>query len=238
MEVVAAGAVGWPMVVAIFLTAIYSIKKYSRLAWVVLIPAISYYIIVIAQIHFIYSRFLFPMIVCVCILVGLAVADLIRKTDWSAALRFGLPMILFLPSMGYAVAINLSLMTDTRYSVEQWFEESVEKNVSIGAFSKPQYLPRLSSMGYDTYKVEMKREAFDQPQPDYLILSSYHYEDFDEEQADCMKLLLTGQLGYHPVKTFRGSYLGTNSSWLSLAGWYSPVPGKISPTITVLRRMK
>lgn len=234
----AAGAVGWPMVVAIFLTAIYTIKKYSRLAWVVLLPAISYYIIVIAPIHFVYSRFLFPIMACVCILVGLAVADLIRRTDWSPALRFGLPMILFLTSMGYAVSINLSLMTDTRYSVEQWFEESVDKNESIGAFSKPQYLPRLTSMGYDTYKVEMKREAFDQLQPDYLILSSYHYADFDEEQADCMKLLLSGQLGYQPVKTFRGSYVGTNSSWLGLAGWFAPVPGKISPTIIVLRRMK
>jgi hypothetical protein len=114
--------------------------------------------------------------------------------------------------------------------------EHVERPTSVGAFSKPQYLPRLPELGYATYQVEMARESFDRPQPDYLVLSSYNYEDFDHAQQVCMRELLAGHLGYTPVVTFGGRYLGTGSCWLSIAGWATPTPGKISPTITVLRR--
>ena len=102
--------------------------------------------------------------------------------------------------------------------------------------TKPQYLPRLSGQGYATFGVTMAEESFKRPQPDYLILTSYNYEDFDEEQTACMKKLLAGHLGYRPVAAFTGQYLGTGSSWLSLAGWGSPTAGKISPTVTILRR--
>jgi hypothetical protein len=82
----------------------------------------------------------------------------------------------------------------------------------------------------------MARESFDQPQPEYLILTSYNYEDFDDEQKACVRDLLAGRLGFHAVQNFRGRYLDTGSSWLSLAGWGAPTPGKISPTVTILRR--
>ena len=128
------------------------------------------------------------------------------------------------------------MLTDSRYAVEAWFEENVEPSSSVGAFSRPQYLPRLNELGYLTFAVTMTRESFDGPQPEYLVLTSYNYEDFDADQKVCMKDLLAGRLGYEVVVTFSGRYLGTGSCWLSLAGWGAPVPGKISPTITILRR--
>lgn len=82
----------------------------------------------------------------------------------------------------------------------------------------------------------MARESFEQPQPEYLVLTNYNYEDFDTAAQACMRDLLAGRLGYRPIAAFHGRFLGTGSSWLSLAGWGAPVPGKISPTVTVLRR--
>ena len=82
----------------------------------------------------------------------------------------------------------------------------------------------------------MTRAAFDQPQPEYLILTSYNYEDFDQARRACLDDLLHGRLGYEPVAFFQGRYLGAGSSWLSLAGWYTPNLGKISPKISVLQR--
>ncbi|MGB2985920.1 MAG: glycosyltransferase family 39 protein [Phycisphaerae bacterium] len=232
----AAGAVGWPMLLAMVASVLYALRRYGRTALIVLIPVVGYYVVVVAQIGFVYSRFLFAPIAMTCILVGLAGAALVRRREWPMAVRFGIPCMILLPSLGYTVAINAEMLTDSRYAVETWFREHVTPPSQVGAFSKPQYLPRLSNLGYDTRGAVMAHESFDQSQPEYLILTSYNYVDFDADQRACMKDLLAGRLGYSPVVTFKGRYLSTGSSWLSLAGWGAPTPGKISPTITILRR--
>ncbi|MCH8149338.1 MAG: hypothetical protein IH987_15370, partial [Planctomycetes bacterium] len=113
------------------------------------------------------------------------------------------------------------------------FRENVARSASVGAFSPAQYLPRLHDMGYATYPVEMRRASFDRPQPDYLLLTNYNYDDFDERQRTCLDELLDGALGYERTTEFEGRFLG---SWLALAGRGAPLPGKISPTLIVLRR--
>ena len=232
----AAGAVGWPMLAAMGGAVIYAARKHGYLALTVLVPAVTYYIIVIAQIHFVYSRFLFPVIALVAILTGVSGAALWRRRSWPAPIRIGVPSIVILFSLGYTLAINAELITDSRYQAERWFLDNVPTSTGIGAFAHPQYLPRLTELGYPTYRVSMARVSFDQPQPEYLVLSSYNYTDFDAREHDCRRALVAGELGYSPVVTFRGRFLGTGSSWLSLAGWGAPIPGKISPTTIILRR--
>ena len=232
----AAGGVGWPMLAVMVVSVIYALRRHVRLTLVMLLPAAVYYVSVIAQIRFVYARFLFPPIALVCVLVGVAVAAWLRRKDLTAEVRWGVPCLILVPTICYAVALDAEMLRDSRYAVEGWFVDNVEPSSEVGAFSRPQYLPRLGDLGYPTYLVAMTRDAFDRPQPRYLILTSYNYEDFSARQMACMKDLLSGQLGYQPVATFKGQYLGTGSSWLSLAGWGAPVPGKISPTVTVLRR--
>ena len=84
----------------------------------------------------------------------------------------------------------------------------------------------------------MTPETFEQPQPEFLVLTSYNYEDFDARQRACMNELLTGRLGYSSVAEFSGEPPAEPGSWLSVAGWGAPRPGKISPTITILRRQE
>jgi hypothetical protein len=139
-------------------------------------------------------------------------------------------------SLGYAVSIDLELIYDSRYEAETWFRDNVTPASSVGAFSNPQYLPRVHELGYATYPVRMDPEAFTRNQPEYLILTSYNYEDYDASQRACMDDLVAGELGYNVLVEFRGRFLGAGSTWLSLGGWGVPLPGKISPTLTVLRR--
>ncbi len=233
---VTAGGVGWPMLVAMVIAVAYTLRRQVRWALIMLVPAVGYYVIVIAQIKFVYARFMFPPLAMVCILLGVALADLVRRGDRGFGLRWSLLVLLLLISVAHCVAVDMEMITDSRYEAEAWFAEHVEPSSSIGAFSKAQYLPRFVEQGYETYAVDMTRESFDRPQPDFLVLSSYNFEDFDAEQTSCMKELLTGQLGYELAVTFKGRHLGTGSSWLSLAGWGAPVPGKISPTVVVMRR--
>lgn len=234
----AAGAIGWPMLVAATASVVHALHRHTRIALVALVPGISYYMFIISQIDFVYSRFLFAPISMVCILVGLAGAALWRYRGWSKRARFVVLGAVLLPSAGYALAISAEMTADSRYRAEAWFLENVPSNSTVGGFSDPQYLPRLEDSGYATSRVEMARESFDRPQPEYLIVTSYNYEDSNEAQRACLVQLLSGELGYKPVVTFRGRYLGTGSSWISIAGWGAPIPGKISPTITLLRRVQ
>lgn len=239
----AAGAVGWAMLAAMAGSIVYTLIKHTRTALIVLAPAVSYYLIVIVRIDFVYSRFLFAPLALVGVLVGLAGAALWRHRRWPEFVRYGVPVAVCALSLGYAIAIDVEMLTDSRYQAEKWFTNHVEPPSSVGAFAadrryplKPQYLPRVHELGYATYPVDMDLESFDRPQPDYLILTSYNYEDFDHTQSRCMRALIKGRLGYMPVATFAGRYLGTGACWLSLTGWGAPTPGKISPTIIILKR--
>lgn len=239
----AASAVGWPMLAAIAASTVYALSRRARVALICLMPPLGYFLIVLVPIDFVYARFLFAPLALLCVLVGAAAAAWWQSLRVSPTMRVMVFAIVLLPSLAYAVAVNVEMLTDSRYECEAWFDAHVPRDASVGAFSldetpqlRPQYLPRVHEMGYPTYPVVMAREWFTRPQPEYLILTNYTYEDFDEAQRTCMRELLSGALGYDPVVAFSGRYLGTGSSWLSLAGWGTPTIGKISPTLTVLRR--
>ena len=114
--------------------------------------------------------------------VGVAGAALWREKRLPEPVRWGVPAAVLAFSLGYAAAIDVEMMTDSRYAAEAWFRENVEPPSSVGAFRtheryplKPQYLPRVHELGYATYPVDMRPESFDRPQPEYLILTSYNY---------------------------------------------------------------
>lgn len=232
----AAGAVGWPMVVVMAGAVVHTLNKHRRLALWVLLPVMSYYVLVIVQLQFVYARFLFPPLALLGVLVGKSVVDLVRNVRLPNIVRLGVPCCVGALSLGYVVAVDLEMVTDSRYQAEAWFKGNVAQTASVGAFSSPQYLPRLTESGYDTYAVKMARESFDRPQPEYLVLTSYNYEDFDKTQDACRRDLEREKLGYDSVAVFRHRFLGTGSSWVSLAGWGTERVGKISPTLVILRR--
>lgn len=231
-----AGAVGWPMLVAMFAAAIYALRRRRSTALALLLPIVGYYLVVIVSIRFVYSRFLFAPLAAGGLLLGLALSDLARRLPRSTGVRFTLTAGVFLPTVMYAWSMNAEMLTDSRYRAEAWFRQNVPLSATVGAFSNPQYLPRFQDMGYATFHVTMTRESFDRPQPDYLILTSYNYEDFDDDERSVMRDLTGETLGYTRVTEFDGRFLGTARSLIGIAGWGAPVPGKISPTLVVLRR--
>lgn len=230
-------AVGWPMRYAMMAACLFAVLYRRREALIVAIPCLSYYIIVIEQIDFVYARFLFPILLMLCLLVGLAGSTWLRQSHVHRLVRILVIMAVFLPSFSYGFAVNLEMMSDSRYAAEEWFKKNVPPPSSIGATSKPQYLPRLTELGYATYSIPMTRDSFNQPQPEYLVLTSYDYEDYSEEQRASMDELVPGRLGYKLVASFDGKYLPPHRSWLAIAGWGTPNIGKISPRILVFKKI-
>lgn len=230
----AASAVGWPMVVALFVAVVANVRR-LRLFLAICLPVSSYYMLVIERMDFVYARFLFPCLALLCVLLGKSLSDAMTSRRRSGVV-LGLVALVAVPTWMYTLAINVEMIHDTRYRAEDWFRRHVPPTASVGASSKPQYLPRLSEAGYATYGVEMDVSSFDRPQPDFLVLTSFDTEDYNETQRACAGRLLDGTLGYRVVQEFRGRYVGEPRSWWSIAGWYAPLPGKISPSLTVLQR--
>lgn len=230
----AASAVGWPMVVALFVAVMSSVRE-RRLLLTICLPIAGYYLLVIERMDFVYARFLFPCLALLCIPLGKVLSELVASRRW-ITLAAGLTAIVAVPTWMYTFAINMEMTSDTRYRAEAWFRDHVPPPSSIGASSKPQYLPRLAEAGYATYGVEMNVAGFDRPQPEFLVLTSFDTEDYDDSQRACAARLLDGTLGYRVVQTFAGRYLGASRSWWSVAGWGAPPPGKISPSLTILQR--
>ncbi len=238
-----ATATGWPMVAGLIASMFYILKRHRALAAVVLPPVIGYYLIVIAPQGFVYERFLFPILAVICIPGGLVASALLRMRRIHPALRITIVSAAIIPSLAYTMALNVEIMNDTRYDAEDWILEKVSTNTSIGALVndldrpfKPQYLPRIHHMGYTTFPIIAQTEVFETPQPELLLLSQYDHEDFDEDQLACVDHLFAGRLGYEVVAQFNAKQLGTGRSWLAVAGWLAPTPGKISPTITIFKR--
>lgn len=241
----AATAVGWSMVAAIAGSLFYILKRHRALAGVVLPPVIGYYLIVIVPTGFVYERFLFPMLAVLCIPAGLVASAVLRMRRLHPAWRLAIVSFALIPSLAYTTALNVEVMNDSRYEAEDWFAENLSVETSVGALVndldrpfRPQYLPRVHDMGYATFPVVARTESFDTKQPEILLLSQYDHDDFGEEQRACIDHLLAGRLGYELVAQFEAKYLGTGRSWLAVAGWLAPTPGKISPTITIFKRIE
>ena len=232
----AASSVGWPMLAAMLLAVVYTLRRHRTTALLILVPAASYLLLLLSTARFVYARFLFPVLALFAILVGITAGDLWKRKLFGMWTRNLIVFAVLVPSVAYAMAVNAEMLTDSRYDAEAWFLEHVRSPADVGAFCKPQYLPRLHELGYATFLVEMERESFDHPQPEYLVLSSFDYEDYDDSQQRCMNDLLNERLGYREVARFQRRFLGAGASYLGLAGWGTPPIGKISPTVIILQR--
>lgn len=233
----AASAVGWPMVAALAAATVHALRRHRALAAYVLLPAVSYYVIVIAwKLGFVYARFLLPPLALLGILLGVAVVDWLAWVRVPLSIRRLAPWVVALPTLGFAAHVDVAMLRDTRYEAEAWFVEHVPKGATVGIFCKPQYLPRVFDMGYPTALLAMREETFSRPVPEYLVLTSYDYEEYDEERAACQRALEGGRLGYEIVTTFARPAGSDPWAWLALGGTGVERPGKISPTLIVLQQ--
>ncbi len=234
----AASAVGWPMVAAMVAGVVHGVRRHRAEAAILLVPVACYYVVFIMPVQYVYARFLLPPLALIGILTARAGADFLRWEGVPRPIRVLVVAIPVLLSLGQSIAIDRDMIHDTRYDAEGWFDASVPRPADVGVFCKMQYLPRLPDKGYAVYPVEMTRDAFGRRQPEYLVLSSYCYIDFDDDQQSVMADLLAGRLGYEIEAFFRRTEPLGWGSWLELAGWGMERVGKISPQIIVLRRSR
>lgn len=232
----AGGAVGWPMLATMLAGCAFALVRNRRLALMTLIPAATYYLIVIeCGLEFVYSRFLFPMLALAATATGWSAACFLRSARVATFVKCLVAAVVVLPTAGYLASVSLEMMTDSRYAAEAWLRDRVPAGSPIGVFCKPQYLPRLIEMGYDLRELEMTPESIAAHPCAALVLSSYDFQGYAGANRAMLETLLLSERDYTVAAHLGGlQYLGTGRSWWSLAGWGAEPPGKISPEIVIL----
>ena len=236
---VAAKALGWPMLLMFAVATVVGLMSWRRVTLWMLVPCVTYYLIVCQFTGMVYARMLFPVYLCLSILVGRAISVWFLNQKIPAVARYLPGLLLYLSSMGYCFAVDLEMTNDTRYRAEQWLIDHVPRDEWIGVFAHPQYLPRFLVTGHHARPMPMEAEAIAKLRPRYLILTSHNYDDFDEPERACMAELSSGRMGYRPIDDahFTKQYLPP-ARWLpAMVGWGTRGAGKVSPDIQIFTRI-
>jgi Dolichyl-phosphate-mannose-protein mannosyltransferase len=237
-------ACGWPL----FLTAVVGFvalcgsSTRRRVAWLMAAPMVSYYLTVLAVIGFNYDRFLLPLLLIASIFGGFALAR-ITGGAWRPV-GVGLAAIVFAYSVIYAVSVDVAMLRDSRYTVEQYLATQPGGGAPAAFVFPDTYYPRLRlPQAYEVHSVE-EIEAW---RPAYFVLND-EYADFEPSNYTRGQLIAgirSGDLGYRPIHVVRGGFWFPFMPWphRELA-WPRPGPSEpvtsslrhISPTYVVYRR--
>lgn len=142
----------------------------SFLSFSLLIPIFSYYLFFICIVSYNPIRFLIPMTLVLAIFGGNFVDYLLNKVSANKLVIFAL-VISFLYSFSYGFSINWLMLKDSRYFVESWLENNVDKQALILNTGIIKYTPRL-----DNFNSRHVRKPtlvnIKELKPDYIIVSS------------------------------------------------------------------
>jgi hypothetical protein len=201
---------------------------------VLILPAFSYLLFSILPAKYAPMRFMLPLVPILAVFGGAMAARLLSVPF--AARLLTVPLLVFLFGHAFLHSLNgdLMLLNDSRYLAEDWLHTHAERGARIGAYSTPQYLPRLAWLGYSVEPFadkEVGAPALAERSPDYLLLSSLYYPHFRRKQRDWIERLISGSEGYSVVWKSRGHS--------PLEGWlgHRYASADINPEIVILERI-
>ena len=136
-------SLSWPGFV-ICLVGLAVVVRRQKLAgaWI-LLPIVSYYVFFIAVIRYHYDRWFLGVLLILALFGGKLLADILAsaRTPWPRLATGVFAVYLIV----YASVVDIAMMTDSRYHVEEWFERFVPKSASVAVVGFTEYLPRLDN---------------------------------------------------------------------------------------------
>lgn len=235
-------AMGWPMftasvfaVVAAFRTRVHSIR------WLML-PLASYYLTLIAVVGYHYDRFFLGTIVVLAVATGWWIDRWTRDGVPWRALRTAAVATAVVYGAGRVVALDVVMLRDSRYAVEDWLVEHAAPQERIAAVGFPVYLPRASKVFWTP--IEKSVDALDAEKPAFVVVNAPFSRRDEPGSAPHLfyDALQSGRAGYERVMRHR------TRLWWSPLNWESRFDGeiedefsnltKINPTIEIFRRVR
>jgi fibro-slime domain-containing protein len=137
---------GWPLWVAGLFGIAVAVKQTGtrRAAVCLLLVAAGYYAGFIDVVLYVFDRYLLPICVVQALFAGVALDKFLRwparlRQPWRIAFIGGVLGYTFL----YAAAVDVLMIRDSRYTVEQWLHQHVGPDRLVGTMFPAYVLPRL-----------------------------------------------------------------------------------------------
>jgi hypothetical protein len=246
---VARVSLGWPAFVLCVAGFIVAIVPHARsidgrsgerrgLLWWIALPAVSYYTTFLAVIGFTYDRFLLPVFVTLAFGAGYCAARL-DATRFARSARLAIAGVQAY-SCAYGMAVDVALIRNSRYDVEQWVRAHAARDATFGLIGPIEHMPRID--GWLTeFMLTPTVDTIERAGYDYLIVNAHWASRFPPGRAEYAGLreLTAERLKFTRVFEARpaSSFAGSPSERLEAIGGaaYSTL-SRIDPPIVVYRR--
>lgn len=183
---------GWPMfIISLAAVAIYFLRKNKQnLLLYLLIPCVSYYVLLLSFIMYSRDRFVIPICLILYVFCGHLFWGIFERFKQIYIVKQGLFMtlaILFAYSFFYANSVNLLMLSDSRYFVETWMVDNINPPATVGFVEKKRNHPRFTELtrqkiGVRGVSSSDLEDVIDKQEFSYLITSSgYAANRFPED---------------------------------------------------------
>ena len=195
---------GWPMFLisgAGLVLALLTPACRRVTLWLAL-PVVSYYAGFVNVVLYNYDRFMLPVCLVLALFGGLAFDRWLSAERAGPSWRTALAGLAFAVTMLYAATVDLVMLRDSRYTVEQWLAARVGTNEVVGYVFPLQYYPRLQR--FATVEVTSIRQLGEDHVSYYVLNADYaRAERPDSDIGKLIAGLQNGDLGYSLVFRFR-----------------------------------
>ncbi len=195
---------GWPMFLVSIAGLVLALTTpaYRRVTVWLALPIVSYYLGFVNVVLYNYDRFMLPACLVLSLFAGLAWDRWLSAHGRGHAWRAAAAGLVFACTMLYAATVDLVMLRDSRYTVEQWLAAHVVEGDVVGYVFPLQYYPRLER--YDHTEItSVQQLAGDRPA--YYVLNA-EYADAEPRDTQIGRLiagLQNGDLGYSLAFRYR-----------------------------------
>lgn len=237
-------SMGWPLVVisSVGLIGALAKQKTRRAAIWLAIPAVSYYLGFINVVLYNYDRFLLPVCLLQALFAGAAVDHFLGASRRPHIWRTAAVGALFAYTLLYAGTVDLLMLRDSRYQVEQWMGRHAKRDERVGTMFPDSVLPRLGNC--QVIKIR-SIDDLERENPAFYVLNADYARAVPSGAPDgqLVAALQRGAVGYTRVLQSRSP-----DPWPWLPGAHPDLVGPrlgaavvsvlrdINPTIQVYRR--
>ena len=155
----------WPGLLICILGIGAAVRRESDKLWL-LLPAVSYYLFFILIIRYQYDRFFLGVCVILALFGGRLLSRIGAQGSRLGMSLAGFVLVSYLAANGSAV--NVAMILDSRYRVEAWIQEHIERGSIVVMVGFRQDLPRAGDA--TAAWVEEDWSRIDSMQPDYVVV--------------------------------------------------------------------
>ncbi len=178
-------SLGWPLFVVCGLGLIAALVAKKKNFLLLSLPAFaaSYYLFYIGIILYNYDRFNISLCIVLSFFGGKALSDALAVGQKFFRARILAVAVLFLYAILYTASVDILMVKDSRYHVEQWMAANIPKDAVIGVVSLLEYCPRLEKFKWIWLKPSLK--AFEKAKKlDYVLFNVDYSRSFAENSPE------------------------------------------------------